>query len=239
MISSSIRESKMKEILCFGDSNTWGYQAGSIDLETLMAKRLSFEQRWPGILQKGLGESCRIIEAGLNGRTTNIDDPEWVERNGLAALPMLLETHSPLSLIIIMLGTNDMKSRFNRSAKDIAAGMSEIIDKIRSLKFIVGETEPKILIVSPAVVYKEDGFGEDFKNASKKSAEYAALLKELSRSKNCFHVETSEIKYSEIDGVHLEASAHAQLGKKLIVAVTKEIFPELANSRSMSFSHNF
>ena len=211
----------MKSILCFGDSNTWGYEAGTVDLTTLMAKRFSFEERWPGILQKGLGRSYRIVEAGLNGRTTNTDDPEWPERNGLSALPLLIESHAPFDLIIIMLGTNDMKSRFNRSAKEIAAGMAEIVDKIRSLKFIIGVGEPKILIVSPPIIYKEDGFEDEFKGASKKSAEYAKLLEELCKSKGCFHLATEDIRFSDVDGVHLEGDFHARFGEKLITATER------------------
>lgn len=218
----------MKNILCFGDSNTWGYVVGSFDPDTFMAKRMLFDERWPGILQNGLGESYGIIEAGLNGRTTNIDAPEWAERNGLKAIPMLLEANAPLDLIIIMLGTNDLKNCFNRSAKDIAAGLSEIIDSIRSLKFIdvEPEAETKILVVSPPVVYKEDGFGEDFKNASKKSIEYGGLIKSLCKSTGCYYLDVSDIKFSDVDGIHLEESSHKELGNKL-VSVIRGIFGEV------------
>ncbi|MDX2165044.1 MAG: SGNH/GDSL hydrolase family protein [Gammaproteobacteria bacterium] len=226
-----------KTILCFGDSNTWGYVTGSIDLDTLLAKRFAFNKRWPGVLQQELAEPYRIIEAGLNGRTTNIDDPEWPDRNGLSALPILLESNSPIDMIIVMLGTNDMKSRFNRTASDIISGMSEIIDKIRSLKFISGESETKILVISPPIVTKEDGFGEDFKNANKKSSEYAQQLKHLCKQKSCYHLDASELKFSEIDGVHLEERSHQLLGQKIARAV-KEINHELKPTPSQRFSYN-
>lgn len=221
----------MKNILCFGDSNTWGYVVGSFDPDTFMAKRMSFDERWPGILQNGLGGFYRIIEAGLNGRTTNIDVSEWAERNGLKAIPMLLEANAPLDLIIIMLGTNDLKSCFNRTAKDIANGVAEIIDSIRRLKFIEVESAAgaKILIVSPPVVYKEDGFGEDFKHASEKSIEYSGFVEALCKAKGCYYFDASGIKFSDVDGIHLEPSAHRELGDKLVL-VAKEIFSDVAMS---------
>ena len=92
----------MKNILCFGDSNTWGY-------EPLVARRYPADVRWPGVLQNSLGSDYRVIEEGLNGRTTFINEDERPLRSGSDVLPIILESHRPLNLVVVMLGTNDLK----------------------------------------------------------------------------------------------------------------------------------
>lgn len=96
-----------KRVLCFGDSNTWGYIPAS-------GKRHPVGIRWTTLLQEKLGSDFEVIEEGLNSRTTDMNDPKHVGKNGLAYLRPCLETHDPIDLIILMLGTNDMKERFNR-----------------------------------------------------------------------------------------------------------------------------
>src|SRR3954462_1773041 len=99
----------MKTIVCFGDSNTWGYDPASNG-------RFGPTNRWTGVLQTALGSDYRVIEEGLNGRTTTVDDPIHDHRNGRHYLPPCLESHAPFDLVTIMLGTNDLKARFNSSA---------------------------------------------------------------------------------------------------------------------------
>jgi lysophospholipase L1-like esterase len=113
--------SGMKSVLCYGDSNTWGY-------DPLTQARFPPEVRWTGVLAGCLGADYRVIEEGLNGRTTRWDDPIETDRNGLAYLRPCIESHQPLDLVVVMLGTNDLKQRFNLSASDIAqsaAGAAE------------------------------------------------------------------------------------------------------------------
>ena len=110
----------MKTILCYGDSNTWGakpiLKLGSPD-------RYQYEVRWTTVLQNQLGNDYHIIAEGLNGRTSTFDDPiEGAHKNGKRYLFPCLETHAPLDLVIIMLGTNDLKSRLGLTAWDIACG---------------------------------------------------------------------------------------------------------------------
>ena len=122
----------MKSILCFGDSNTWGYDPAT-------KTRFSRDKRWTGLLQKYLGNKYYIVEEGLNGRTTNIDEKEEYNlgyfrknRSSLDLLPGLIESHYPLDLIVVMLGTNDLKSNFNRSANQIASDMKLVCQSIIS-----------------------------------------------------------------------------------------------------------
>ena len=111
---------KERNILCYGDSNTWGFVPIIFDYETNYMARYSFDKRWTGILQKELGNNYRIIEEGLNGRTTNIDYPDVKGRSGTSYLNPCLYSHAPLDLVIIQLGVNDLKTIFNRTIEDIA-----------------------------------------------------------------------------------------------------------------------
>lgn len=92
-----------KKILCYGDSNTWGLVAGSINWETYYMERYSFPIRWTGRLQQLLGKSYRVIEEGLNGRTTNADHNELPGRNGKTYLEPCLASHRPLDLVVLFL----------------------------------------------------------------------------------------------------------------------------------------
>ncbi len=107
----------MFEVLCYGDSNTWGADPAG-------GGRFSRDERWPGVLQKSLGDEYHIIEEGLGGRTTVWEDPIEGHKNGKEYLIPCLATHAPLDLVIIMLGTNDLKKRFSVSAQDVAFGQA-------------------------------------------------------------------------------------------------------------------
>ena len=102
-----------KRILCFGDSNTWGYCADD-------ASRFDEDVRWTGLLAKMLGDGYTVIEEGQNGRTTVWDDPVENRLAGLTYLWPCMESHAPFDLIIIMLGTNDTKTYFSMTAQNIA-----------------------------------------------------------------------------------------------------------------------
>ena len=118
----------MKNILAFGDSLTWGFIAGSFE-------RHPFDVRWPNVLAAGLHGKARVIEEGHNGRTTVFDDPTTLDdRNGAKALPMLLSTHTPLDLVIIMLGTNDIKFATNASTKAAEQLPMELLPRLHQMK---------------------------------------------------------------------------------------------------------
>ena len=103
----------MKTILCYGDSNTYGLKPDS-------SQRYPRDVRWTGILQKKLGEDYYVIEEGLSGRTTLWDDPIEEHKNGKTYLLPCLESHSPINLVVLMLGTNDLKTRFSLTPFDLS-----------------------------------------------------------------------------------------------------------------------
>ena len=133
----------MKSILAFGDSLTWGVNTAN-DL------RHDFENRWPNVLAAGLNNKARVIEEGMNGRTTVFPDPTTTaDRNGATALPILLTTHQPLDLVIIMLGTNDIKFANRCTAFDASLGMERLIKLVKGHDFSRGYQAPQILLMSP------------------------------------------------------------------------------------------
>jgi lysophospholipase L1-like esterase len=136
----------VRTVLCYGDSNTWGS-----DPET--GERFPEGVRWPGVLRRELGEEYRVIEEGLPGRTTVRDDPiEGDHKNGRSYLRACLESHRPIDLVTIMLGTNDLKERFGSSASDIAQGAASLADwTLRSGCGPEGGAPVVVLISPPAV----------------------------------------------------------------------------------------
>ena len=117
-----------KTILCYGDSNTYG--AATVERPD---GRYGPDERWPGVLRAALGSGWLVIEEGLGGRTTVSDDPvEGLEKNGRTYLLPCLHTHKPLDVVIIMLGTNDLKARFGKSAWEIAQGVGVLVDIVKS-----------------------------------------------------------------------------------------------------------
>ena len=132
----------MKTILCFGDSTTWGYcpEAGGA--------RLSEEERWPRLLERELGCEYRVIEEGLNGRTTAFEDAIRPYRSSLPYIVPCLESHAPVDLLILMLGTNDCKVRYHVSAREITDGLEVLLQKIYS-HYRYMPPAPAVLVMPP------------------------------------------------------------------------------------------
>src|ERR1700722_12628712 len=141
----------MRTILCYGDSHVWGFVPQSFDEKLRLPSRIPKNKRWTGILQHALGEQYNVIEEGLNGRTTNLEEiiPGRPFRNGLKYLPLILESHFPIDLIIFNLGTNDIKTQFARSAQDIAEGMRELVKYVLTSDKGHKEQAPKVLVMVP------------------------------------------------------------------------------------------
>lgn len=202
----------MKTILCFGDSNTFG-------TNPFTGGRWPEEVRWTGILQQRLGRGFRVIEEGLGGRTSVWDDPLAPDRNGRSMLPMLLDSHKPLDLVIIMLGTNDWKARFHALPEDIACGIGQLAALVRTHPFGEGYGIPKVLLVSPVLLGKdvEHSVYPGFLNeAAEKSGDLAPLVKTQADLQNCLFFDAASVaKPSETDMLHMEESGHAALASAL------------------------
>jgi len=201
-------------VLAYGDSNTWGavpqpYRGAG--------GRFGVTQRWPRIMQAALGPGVNVFEEGLNGRTTCVDDPiEGEIRNGERYLPVSLITHMPLDLVIIMLGTNDLKARLSMTAGDIADGAGKLADLVcRSTAGPEG-LAPEVLLVSPAPLAKLTWLTEMFEAGSAKSQKFAGEYARVAKAYGVHFFDAgSVITSSDDDGIHLDADAHQTLGLAL------------------------
>ncbi|WKY47397.1 SGNH/GDSL hydrolase family protein [Eubacteriaceae bacterium ES3] len=212
----------MKNIMIFGDSNTWGWDPSNDLVETI--KRWPDDVRWAGILQKELGEDYKIIPEGLNGRTTVWDDPIEEYRCGKQHIIPLLDTHAPLDLVIIMIGTNDLKDRYTVTAQDIANGAGLILDKTLAQAGAFGPEGPKVLFIAPPPLGPiENGiFKFMFAGNREKSEQMTEFYKAVAVSRGVpFFDAASVAKVSDIDGLHMGADAHAALGKAIALEVRK------------------
>ncbi len=135
----------MKSILCYGDSNTYGYNPEN-------GLRYPEDVRWTGRLQMLLGPEYKVIEEGCNSRTTTRDDPVDAWKNGLPYLRPCLNSHKPIDVVILMLGSNDLKKNFHLTAEEIAAGAGELVDVIREFTSEKQGFIPKIILISPPLI---------------------------------------------------------------------------------------
>lgn len=206
----------MKSILAFGDSLTWGFEAGTF-------KRHAFEDRWPNALAAGLGGKARVIEEGLNGRTTSYPDHTVnVERSGAKALPMLLTTHQPLELLIIMLGTNDLKFVNRCRAFDASLGIENLVSLTRRCEYNEGYSAPQILIMSPPslVPTKDEFFSELWGHAEAESQLLAKHFARVAQETEChFFAAGSVVSCDPTDGGHMTAADTRKLGEALVPVV--------------------
>lgn len=204
----------MKNILCYGDSNTWGTIAGSMNMELRLAKRFEYGVRWPTVLQELLSPNYYIIEAGLNGRTTAFDETSIVRpsRNGLTTLPGILDMHYPLDLVIFMLGTNDVKIEFNVTPKKITEGMQRLIQTVKSSHFGANYQAPQVMLICPAPIYQVDNNRFNlFYDADSvvKSQQLAKYYSRLAEEEKCIFLDAGAfVKISAVDGIHFEKDSH-------------------------------
>ncbi len=212
----------MKSILCYGDSITWGYSPKD-------GTRFSFEDRWPGILQLELGDSYRVIEESVPGRTTNWDSPFLPERNGRKSLPLVLETNLPIDLFILMLGTNDLWKTFNFSASEIAGSCAFLIWTVQKAMAGPGFGVPEILLVAPQPLGPLSPFMKTFfEGRAAVSRQLAREYEKIAHMTGCHFLDASKyVKSSRVDGVHLDAAEQ----KKLASGVKKSVLSILGGKR--------
>ena len=208
----------MKTVMVYGDSNSWGAEPQP---ERGVGGRFAPEVRWPGVLQQKLGADVRVIEEGLNGRTTCVDDPvEGHHKNGARFLQVAIETHMPLDLVIIKLGTNDLKARLSMQAGDIADGAARLADIVLGSATGPAGRAPKVLLVVPAPISKLGWLTEMFEGGTEKSRKLAAEFSRAAAPRNIPVFDAgSVIVSSEVDGIHLDADAHRALGEALAARV--------------------
>jgi len=209
----------MKTIVCFGDSNTWGYNG-----ET--GTRHAREHRWPLVLAATLGDGYDVIPEGQNGRTSVVEDLIEGPKRGRDYLLPCLESHMSVDLLVLLLGTNDLKHRYGLSAWDIAQGVGVLARMAQSSPFGPDGRAPEVLLIAPPPVAKLTGFAEMFEGAAEKSRglgrQYRAVAEEL----GCRFLDAGElVRSSDSDGIHLEAEEQVKLGKAVADEVRRLFGP--------------
>jgi len=203
----------MQQILVYGDSLSWGIIPNT-------RQRLVFDQRWPGVLEnilKAAGHSVRVIENCLNGRRTVWDDPFKEGRNGSRGLAQAIEMHSPLQLVILVLGTNDFQGTHHNDALLAAQGVARLVNIVRQAPIEPGMAKPEILIVAPPEIVEPRGsMAAKFPGAAKRSAGFALELARVADEAGILFLDGGgATEASAVDGIHLDAEQHVLLGEAI------------------------
>ncbi len=202
----------MKSILCFGDSNTYGVNPED-------NSRFPYFERWTGRLQRLLGfEEYHVIEEGYCGRTTCFSDDSDEMRSGIKALDMILKTHSPLDMVVIMLGTNDFKAQFSMNAKVSGYGVKKIVERIKKYSIAEEKKNPKILIVSPIAMgekIEESRFWEYDNNSRRELEKLSSVLKRVAEETGALFFDASTVASPGPDQLHMTKESHERLALSL------------------------
>jgi lysophospholipase L1-like esterase len=207
-----------RTVLVYGDSNSHG----TAPMPTLLdMKRFGPDVRWPGIMAKALGPGWRLVEEALPGRTTVHPDPiSGIHKNGLAVLPAALESHLPIDLVILMLGTNDLKVRFQLPPVEIAVGVEQLVRHIRQSWAGPGGKPPSLLLICPPAVIEAGCLAEVFAGAEPKSRRLAGFYAEVAARWGAAFLDAGAvIGPSPVDGVHFDEAAHSALGARVAEVV--------------------
>ena len=214
----------MYQILIYSDSLTWGIIPDT-------RARLPFDERWPGVLENKLnasGTRIRVIEDCLNGRRTSWDDPFKRGRNGLEGLAQRIEINSPLSLVILMLGTNDFQfcHPYN-DAWSAAQGITALINEIRTSPIEPGMPVPPVPVICPPPIHSPRGnIAPKFRDAERRCAGLAEAYMQVASGLGCHFFNASTVTpSSKVDGVHLDRDQHSKLGNALADVVRLILTP--------------
>ena len=207
----------MHQILVYGDSLSWGIVPDT-------RSRFRFDQRWPGVLERELNEAgvaVRIIEDCLNGRRTVWDDPFKPGRNGLEGLEQRIEINSPLSLVVVFLGTNDFQSMHHLNAWQSSQGLAAIVAAVRRSPIEPGMPVPPILLVAPPQIQKARGaIAPKFEDAETKAVGLTAAIRIVAQEQGCHFFDAGSVTTtSRVDGVHLDEDQHLAIGKALAMEI--------------------
>lgn len=210
--------SQVRTVLCFGDSNTYGAVPS---LARGGGRRYAPDRRWPGVMRRQLGSDWHVIEEGQPGRTTIREDPiEGSHKSGLKALPVILESHMPLDLVVLMLGTNDLKHRFAATPADIADSIEVLVRTIQRSEAGPSGAGPAVLVVIPAPILEVGRFGDMFLGGAAKSLQLAAAIRDMAHRCGTGLVDAGAlVESSPVDGIHFDSDAQRLLGSEIAKAV--------------------
>jgi len=212
-----------RTLLCFGDSNTWGSEPGT-------GARYPRAVRWPGVAAGALGDGWQVVEAGLGGRTSVFEDPLG-DKLGLRHLGPVLDSAAPVDVVALVLGTNDLKTRFHASAYEIAEGAGVLVDRVRGSLAGPSRRAPEVLLIAPPPVVAVDGwarrdpgayggFEQGWAGARERSLHFAAQYARVARVRGVAYLDAGAVvTSSDVDGIHWSPAGHAALGRAVAAAV--------------------
>lgn len=206
----------MFHILCFGDSNTHGYDSQN-------GSRFDLSTRWTGRLARALGEDFRIIEAGTNGMTIAFgEEEEGAPINGMKCLPYFINANRPLDGVVIMLGTNDTKEMFASSAEEITENLRRMIASVREHPGLIGTTV-KILVVAPVpLVIQDPPVYNMTRSSGEISRRLGACYREMAEKEHVYFADAGEwgIELNS-DGCHLSRTGHYTFARRMETLLRK------------------
>ncbi|MDR2518488.1 MAG: SGNH/GDSL hydrolase family protein [Spirochaetaceae bacterium] len=211
----------MKTILCYGDSNTWGFNPHD-------GSRYDHKTRWPRALERLLNAGAPpedprfwVVEEGLNGRTSCREDPVEGDRNGLRQVTAVLESHKPLDMVAVMLGTNDLKPRYSPMPYDIAYGVQRVVRAIFDSRAGPQEKSPWVLMVCPPPTADSPGFKHLFGDSVGLSKKLAPLYRQLAKEIGAAFLDAGTVVTSSAqDGIHFEPEEHLKLARAVADIIT-------------------
>jgi lysophospholipase L1-like esterase len=210
----------LRTVLCYGDSNTHGTMpmAALDDMG-----RHGPNARWPGVLAAALGAGWRVIDEGHPGRTTCHDDPiEGRHKNGMTVLPAVLESHRPIDLVVLMLGTNDLKARFSVTGWDIASAAEGLARFILASDCGPGGGAPAVLIVAPPPIEEVGCLAGMFEGGRAKSLVFGREFAEMARRIGVPCLDAgAHIAVDPADGIHYAAAAQVTLGRAVATTIAQ------------------
>ncbi len=212
-----------RTLLCFGDSNTWGFEPATMT-------RYPRHVRWPGVAAAALGEAWHVVEAGLNGRTTAFEDPLG-DKCGVRHLGPVLESAAPVDVVVIALGTNDLKTRLSASPFEIAEGAGLLVESVLTSDAGPGGSAPAVLLVAPPPIgelggwaerdeFAYEGFEEAWHEARQRSLGFARQYARVARVHGVALLDAAlHVLSSDVDGIHWSSEGHASFGRAVADAV--------------------
>ncbi len=211
-----------RTLLVYGDSNSHGSPPMP---DWNGAPRFDRATRWPGVAQAALGTGWQVIEEGLPGRTTVLDDPvEGPHRNGARVLPAILGSHAPLDLVILMLGTNDLKRSFALTPHEIGDGVEKLVKIVLGAECGPGGAAPQILLVVPPPILETGCLSEMFEGGAAKSLRLLPEYQAIAAKWGAGLLDAGKVIVSSpVDGVHFAAAEHAKLGRAVAQAVEHQM----------------
>lgn len=202
----------MKRIVCYGDSNTWGYDGES-------CQRFGDTERWTGLLQELLGTEYKIIEEGLNSRTTVFEDPLAPGKNGLLYLTPMVCSQLPFDLLILMLGTNDLKRMYHVGSFEVAEGIGRLLRTFQNVMLEKTGSVGKVLLLSPIAIEPaangEYMYGFD-EHSKEEAGTLGAALEQVAEAFGCEFADMAKVTApGKADGIHLDKDGHRAVAEFL------------------------